>query len=84
MEKYKSKERNLHMVFVDLEKAYDRVTRDVLWKTLEKKGVRMTYIWAIQDMYEGVITSVRTPIGETKDFPIGIWLHQGSFKSLLV
>jgi len=44
MEKYKSKERNLHMVFVDLEKAYDRVTRDVLWKTLEKKGVRMTYI----------------------------------------
>ena len=29
-------------------------------------------------MYEGVTTSVRIPGGETKDFPIGIGLHQGS------
>ena len=29
-------------------------------------------------MYEGVITRVRTPVGETIDFPIRIGLHQGS------
>ena len=44
MKKYGSKERDLHMVFVDLEKAYDHVSRDVLWKTSEKKGMHMAHI----------------------------------------
>ena len=47
MEKYRSKGRDLHMVFIDLEKAYDRVPRDILWKALEKKGVQVAYIKAI-------------------------------------
>ena len=51
----------------------------------EKKGVCMAYIQAIQDMYEMVTTSVRTPSGETKDYTIGAGLHQGSaLESLLV
>ena len=29
-------------------------------------------------MYEGVMTRVRTPVGETIDFPIRIGLHPGS------
>ena len=78
MEKYRCRRRDLHMVFIDLKKAYDRVPRDVLWKALKKKGVGVAYIQAIQDMYNGVLTKVRTPRGETKDFPIRIGLHQGS------
>lgn len=42
-----------------------------------KKGVHMAYIWAIQDMYEAVTTSVRTLGDKTKDFPLMIELHQG-------
>ena len=45
---------------IDLEKAYDRVLREILWKASEKKGVHVTYIRVIKDMYNGAITSVRT------------------------
>jgi len=40
--------------------------------------VSAAYIKVIKDMYEGVKTGVRTPIGDTKYFPIDIGLHQGS------
>lgn len=30
----------LHMCFVDLDKAYDQVPRDVLWEVLREYGVR--------------------------------------------
>lgn len=52
-------QQNLHLIF-DLEKVYARVSREILWKILEKKGIRIAYIRDIQDMYEEVLTSVRT------------------------
>ena len=75
IEKYRSRRRDLHIVFIDLEKTYDRVPRDVLWTALEKKEVCVAYIKVIHNMYDGVLTKVRTPGGETNDFPIRIGLH---------
>lgn len=48
------------MVSIDLEKIYDRVTKEVLSKALGKKGVRVAYFRAIKYMHEGVITIGRT------------------------
>ena len=40
------------MIFIDLEKAYDKVPRDVFWWALNKKAVHLEYVSIIKDMYE--------------------------------
>jgi hypothetical protein len=44
---------------------------------LQKHKVSSKYITLIKDMYDNVVTSVRTSDGDTNNFPINIRLHQG-------
>jgi hypothetical protein len=78
MERYREQKKDLHMVFIDLEKAYDKVPRNIMWWALEKHKVPTKYITLIKDMHKDVVTCVRKCGGDTSGFPIKIGLHQGS------
>ncbi|KAK3525620.1 hypothetical protein QTP70_001367 [Hemibagrus guttatus] len=78
MEKYRDGQRELHCVFVDLEKAYDRVPREELWYCMKKSGVAEKYVRVVQDMYERSRTVVRCAVGQTEEFNVEVGLHQGS------
>ncbi|KAK3552554.1 hypothetical protein QTP86_014821, partial [Hemibagrus guttatus] len=78
MEKYRDGQRELHCVFVDLEKAYDRVPREELWYCMRKSGVAEKYVRVVQDMYERSRTVVRCAVGQTEELNVEVGLHQGS------
>ena len=46
------------MVFIDLEKAYDKISRNVMEWSLEKHTVPVKYVTLIKAMYDNVVTSV--------------------------
>ena len=72
------------MVFVDLKKAYDRVSRDLIWWCLRKKGVPEGYVTIIKDMYNDCETLVSTRAGDTEYQHVRVGLHQGSALSPLL
>jgi hypothetical protein len=48
MEKHREKQKVLHMAFIDLKKAYDRLPRQEVWRGLRARGLHEIYIRLIQ------------------------------------
>jgi len=44
------------MVFIDLEKAYDKITRNLMLWALDNHKVPTKYVTLIKDMYDKVLT----------------------------
>jgi hypothetical protein len=78
MERYREQKKDLYMIFIDLEKTYNKVPRNITWCVFQKHKVSIKYITLIKDMYDNIVTSVRTSDGDTNDFSINIGLYQRS------
>jgi hypothetical protein len=77
MERCREEKKNLHMIFIDLEKAYDKMTRNVMLWDLQNHKVSSKYITFIKNMCHNIVTSVWTSDRYINDFLINIGLHQG-------
>ena len=78
MEKYREGQKELHCVFVDLEKAYDKVPREEVWYCMRRSGLAEKYVRIVQDMFDDSTTAVRCAVGVTEGFKVTVGLHQGS------
>ena len=78
MEKYREGHKELHCVFVDLEKAYDKVPIEEVWYCIRKSGLAEKYVRIVEDMYDDSITAVRCAVAVTDGYELKVELHQGS------
>ena len=64
--------------FVDLEKAFDRVTREVIWWALRYLGVNEWVVLVIRKMYEDATAKVKLNGRASNAFNVKVEAHQGS------
>ena len=83
-EKHLAANKPLYMAFVDLEKAFDRVPRDVIWWAMRKLGTDEWLVCLVQSMYKDVRSRVRVGDGYSEEFGVGVGVHQGSVLSPLL
>ena len=74
-ENFRVKGKKLYFGFVDLEKAFDRVPREVISWTMRKLGVEEWLVSAVMSMYTGAKTVVRTVYGNSKGFEVKVGMH---------
>ena len=67
----------VHMCFVDLEKAFDRVPRGVLRGVLREYGVSDSLIRAVRSLYDRCRSLVRIAGSKSNSFPVRVGLRQG-------
>ena len=82
--KYLEKKQKLYHVFVDLEKAFDRIPRKAITWALRRQGVPERLIRLVMILYNGSRSRVRVAGGLSDEFEIGVGVHQGSVLSPLL
>jgi len=70
-------------VFIDLEKAFDRVPKEVIWWALRKKGVMEPEVRAVMEMYREAETAVQIEGKKIAWIEVKVGVHQGSVLSPL-
>ena len=81
IEKTRIQNSELILTFLDLEKAFDRVTQKEVWDSLERRGVSTKLIEAIKNVYSNNRNYVRKDNSESNMFTIKDGLRQGGVLS---
>ncbi|EYC22106.1 hypothetical protein Y032_0018g3716 [Ancylostoma ceylanicum] len=76
-EKHRETEETVHLAFLDLEKAFDRIPRELFWLSLRAHGVPEQYVIWVQLLYRNVTSSVRSAAGTSTPFDVHVGVHQG-------
>ena len=69
------------MVFMDLEKAYDKIDRNALWQGLRIYDVGGNLLRAVQSFYKESRACLRGEYGESEWFEVNVGLRQGCMMS---
>jgi len=77
-------EKNSYILFLDQEKAYDKIVYDYLWHVLEKYGLPQKFIQKIQQLYKNAQTIVSVNKVLPQAIKIGRRVRQGCPMSCLL
>ena len=83
-EKFLEKKLQLYFAFIDLEKAFDRVPREVIWWAMRKLGLEEWIINIVKAMYSNANSKVRVNDTYSDPFEVKVGVHQGSVLSPLL
>jgi len=78
------KGKKLYFGFGDLEKAFDRVPKEVIRWATHKLGVEEWLVSAVMSMYTGAKTVVKTVYGNSCGFEVKVGMNKGSALSPLL
>ena len=84
VKRYFSLKSRLYCVFVDFEKAFDRINHYMLYYKLIKNGLHGNFFKVLPSMYSNIQARVRTPEGITRSFKCMCGVQQGSILSPLL
>ncbi|ETN77087.1 hypothetical protein NECAME_11289 [Necator americanus] len=84
LEKHRDGNRSVHLAFLDLEKAFDRVPHELLWMSMKSHRVPEEYVRWTKLLYAKPASIVRCAAGTSRPFPVQVVVHQGSSLSPLL
>lgn len=76
-EKRVARNREIHLLFVDLTKAYDTIPINKLWEVLERTTIKATVIQVVQQLYQGFTARVKQDHKLFETFTVTKGLRQG-------
>jgi len=76
-EKCREQKKDLYLVFIDLTKAFDSVSREGLWQVLRRLGCSDKFFKVVQSFHDGMIANVLENGATSKPFTVSNSVKQG-------
>ena len=81
---HREKDKELYMCFMDLKKAFDRISRRVMQWALRKKGLPEILVKVVMSLYEDLKTKIKVGFEFSEEFYVAVGVHQGFVLSPLL